>query len=183
MNNEIPDSFPAGWQALATGECPQPGDIHISGDGCKQVLSAFHSLHPVRSTTDSERVYRKILVPHPGDLDNAGAGVSEDTKAKTYDDGKPPLAQIPWAAIRELSMVQLYGAKKYNDYNNYRKGMEITRNLSCALRHISEYVDGRDNDPESGRSHLGHALCRIAFVLQNLADGVAIDDRYKKDQP
>ena len=40
-------------------------------------------------------------------------------------------------------------------------------------------MNGIDLDSESGRSHLGHAMCRIAFVLQNIKDGVAIDDRYK----
>ena len=100
-------------------------------------------------------------------------------KAKTYDAGKEPLAWLPWAAIDELSRVQQYGHGKYSDFNNYRKGMEVSRNLSCALRHIRDYLNGVDADHESGRNPLAHALCRIAFVLQNLHDGVALDDRYK----
>ena len=100
-------------------------------------------------------------------------------KAETYDDGKLPLAWLPWAAIDEMSRVQMYGHGKYKDFNNYRKGMEVSRNLSCALRHIRDYLDGADKDHESGLNPLGHAMCRIAFVLQNLKDGVAIDDRYK----
>ena len=100
-------------------------------------------------------------------------------KALTYDDGKEPLAHLPWAAIDELSRVQQYGHNKYKDFNNYRKGMEVSRNLSCALRHIRSYLCGVDLDPESNLPHLAHALCRIAFVLQNLHDGTAIDDRYK----
>ena len=101
-------------------------------------------------------------------------------KALTYDDGKEPLANLPWAAIDELSRVQAYGHTKYKDFNNYRKGMEVTRNLSCALRHIRDYLNGKDVDHESGLNPLAHAMCRIAFVLQNLEDGVAHDDRYKK---
>ena len=100
-------------------------------------------------------------------------------KAQTNDEGKEPLAQLPWAAIRELSKVQAFGHKKYGDFNNYRKGMEVSRQLSCALRHISEYMDGSNADEESGLNPLAHAFCRLAFVLQNIHDGVAIDDRYK----
>lgn len=100
-------------------------------------------------------------------------------KALTYDDGKAPLAQLPWAAIEGLAHVQAYGHKKYKDFNNYRKGMEVSRNLSCALRHIKEYMEGHDVDAESGRNPLEHALCRLAFTLQNIHDGTAIDDRYK----
>jgi hypothetical protein len=99
-------------------------------------------------------------------------------KALTYDDGKPPLSRVPWAAVYAMSRVQAYGHKKYKDFDNYRKGMEVTRNLSCALRHIAEYIDGHEIDPESGEPVLAHAMCRIAFVLQNLADGKAIDDRF-----
>ena len=100
-------------------------------------------------------------------------------KALTYDEGKAPLAYVPWAAIDEMAMVQAYGHKKYKDYNNFRKGMEVGRNLSCAIRHIRDFMDGNDLDSESGRSHLGHAMCRLAFVIQNIKDGTAIDDRYK----
>lgn len=100
-------------------------------------------------------------------------------KAKTYDEGKAPLAYLPWAAINELAMVQSYGQKKYGDFYNYRKGMEVGRNLSCAIRHIRDYMEGHNVDHESGLNPLGHALCRISFVLQNIADGTHIDDRFK----
>jgi hypothetical protein len=103
-------------------------------------------------------------------------------KALTYDQDKPPLAYLPSAALREISMVQEYGARKYGTTDNFRQGMEVRRNLSCALRHIYEYLDGNDLDNESGRNHLAHAACRLMFVLQNIKDGVAVDDRYRKDK-
>ena len=106
-----------------------------------------------------------------------------DEKAKTNDEGKAPLAVLPWAAIEELALVQAYGHKKYGDFHNYRKGMEVSRNVSCALRHIKAFMDGETNDSESGRPHLAHALCRLAFVLQNQHDGTAIDDRFVKTAP
>ena len=74
-------------------------------------------------------------------------------------------------------MVQAYGHKKYGDTYNYLKGMEVTRNLSCALRHIFAYLDRDDIDKESGQSHLAHATCRLLFAIQNIHDGTAIDDR------
>lgn len=132
---------------------------------------------------DGFRVYR--LNPVPTHLDHLEdkpipAPAMATAKAQTYDNGKAPLAYLPWEAVKEVAQVQAYGHAKYKDYNNYRKGMEIGRNLSCAVRHIAEYMEGHDLDAESGRSHLAHAACRIMFVLQNLHDGVAIDDRYQK---
>lgn len=102
-------------------------------------------------------------------------------KALTFDQEKSPLAYLPWAGIDEVAHVQAYGAKKYGDFYNYRKGMEVGRNLSCAIRHIRAYMEGENLDKESSRSHLAHACCRLLFTLQNLHDGTAIDDRYKKD--
>jgi hypothetical protein len=101
-------------------------------------------------------------------------------KALTADSGKAPLAYLPWAGIDEVAHVQSYGQQKYGDFYNYRKGLEVGRNLSCAIRHIRAFMEGEDLDPESKRSHLGHACCRLLFTLQNLHDGSAIDDRYKK---
>lgn len=126
----------------------------------------------------------KDIPSGPKSMDSNGAWEtssqpSGSTKALTYDGGKAPLANIPWAAVEQMSIVQLYGHTKYKDFNNYRKGMEVTRNLSCALRHIKDYLEGHDTDPESSVSPLAHAMCRVAFVLQNIHDGTAIDDRYK----
>ena len=130
--------------------------------------------NPDNPTSKSLKIVPKML------RDKIVREASENTKARTYDEGKPPLAWLPWAAITELAKVQQYGHTKYKDFNNYRKGLEVSRNLSCALRHIRDYLSGVDVDAESGLSPLAHALCRVAFVLQNIADGVEIDDRYKK---
>lgn len=128
----------------------------------------------------TRREYTEMKVQCFDDLAIGSEVDKSQQKALTYDDGKEPLANLPWAAIDELSRVQAYGHTKYKDFNNYRKGMEVTRNLSCALRHIRDYLNGKDIDHESGLNPLAHAMCRIAFVLQNLEDGVAHDDRYKK---
>jgi hypothetical protein len=101
-------------------------------------------------------------------------------KALTYDDGKPPLANVPPEGLRAVARVQAYGHKKYGDFNNYRKGMEASRQMNCIVRHIMAYMDGEDNDKESGESHLAHAATRLMFALQNIKDGTMIDDRFKR---
>ncbi len=98
--------------------------------------------------------------------------------AKTDDANKPPLAFLPPEGIRAVARVQAYGHKKYGAFHNFRKGMEVSRNCSCAMRHIVAFMDGEDLDPEPGQTHLAHAACRLMFLMQNLKDGVAIDDRF-----
>lgn len=201
MDENLPKTI-AGYQHVEHGNVHY-GDIWVKdGTPYCQVSSIVVGVEVSQAENYAcgmGRIYRKIPVANPGDLDEAirerGAlsdkcvafskeydkeeAEREKDKAKTHDEGKPPLANLPWAGIREVAMVQLYGHKKYSDWNNYRKGMEVSRNLSCAIRHISEYMDGNNLDSESGRSHLAHAACRILFVLQNEKDGTAIDDRFK----
>jgi hypothetical protein len=103
-------------------------------------------------------------------------------KALTFDDGKPPLANLPWHGLRAVARVQLYGKRKYGDYYNYKKGLEASRNASCAVRHIAEWMDREDLDLESGENHLAHACCRLLFLLENIHDNKLIDDRYKEEE-
>lgn len=158
--------------------CPQ-------NDGEVQTSTPDDSIPPIeweyiRDNDDPNGEYWNMGNPSASTPNEAKVELPDDGKAKTYDDGKPPLAWLPWAGIRAVADVQAYGHSKYHDFNNYRKGMEVSRNLSCAMRHIGEYMEGNDLDKESKKGHLAHAACRILFVIQNLSDGTAIDDRYKK---
>ncbi len=124
---------------------------------------------------DGETKWQKLPMP-----DGQNFYIPMIEKAKTDDSEKPPLANLPWKALRKVSRVQAYGHKKYGSFHNFKQGMELSRNLSCAIRHISEFMDGIDLDKESGESHLAHAATRLLFALENIEDGTATDDRYKK---
>jgi hypothetical protein len=115
-----------------------------------------------------------------GDHSHSNKAQAVPEKALTYDDGKPALAHLPWDGIDALAKVQAFGHKRYGDFYNYKKGMEVSRNASCAIRHIRDFMKGLDRDAESGEHPLAHAAVRLLFVLQNIADGKAIDDRYSK---
>lgn len=189
----------AGFQLVCNG-ASRAGDLIIAtGYGLDSAFWEAEGKEPMRtgehgytSSSADFRVYRRNPQPQhfercaesseilPRAVEWKDAEPKAPAKARTDDAGKPALAHLPWAALDALAAVQGYGAAKYGDFNNYRKGMEVTRNLSCALRHIRDYLNGEDRDHESGQSPLAHALARIAFVLQNEADGVAIDDRYKQ---
>ena len=145
--------------------CPrQGGDRPLTQDERDAQETAAHNAVARAQEAQVQEIVKQTLAP----------------KAATYDDGKPPLACLPLKALREVALVQLYGHKKYGDFFNYRKGMEVSRNASCAMRHIADYMDGQDLDAESQRNHLAHAACRLLFMLENLAEGTAIDDRYGK---
>lgn len=186
--NTIPADL-AGYQNIVTGII-QPGDVLVTNTmRLKMWAPASYFGLPVEHCDHD--IYRKMECPrHEGQtnwekqraekFDPADYLEKPDNKAKTDDSKKAPLAKLPWKALRAVSGVQQYGHGKYGDYYNYKKGMEVSRQISCAIRHLSEYMDGNDLDSESGHNHLAHAATRILFALENVIEGTTIDDRYKK---
>jgi len=83
-----------------------------------------------------------------------------------YDDEKPRMHLLPPKATIEVAKVLTFGAQKY-DEDNWRKLENLqNRYTSGALRHIFAHMDGEKLDPESGISHLAHALCCLLFKLE-----------------
>jgi hypothetical protein len=103
--------------------------------------------------------------------------MSKPEDALKYDAGKVPLELLPKQAMDEIAKVLGFGASKYGR-DNWRKGMDWSRLIGAALRHITAFNDGEDIDPESGISHLAHAGCCISFLLAYQQLGLGRDDRY-----
>lgn len=96
-----------------------------------------------------------------------------------YDQGKPSISLIPVEALLGEAEVFDFGAKKYGKHN-FRLGMNHTRVLDAALRHILAIVRGEDLDPETGKPHWAHARCCLSMYAYFQAAGVGKDDRYHK---
>lgn len=103
---------------------------------------------------------------------------SEISAAVKFDGGKPRLSLLSRHALEETSRALDFGAKKYSAHN-WRKGFAWSRNLDAALRHIHAFQEGEDKDPESGISHLAHAMCNIMFLLEFEKTHPELDDRWK----
>lgn len=96
-----------------------------------------------------------------------------------YDSGKAPLSLIDRHALEDIAQVLAFGAKKY-DAHNWRKGIQYSRLLDAALRHLYAFADGEDTDPESGLSHVAHAGCCIVFLLGMQHSRPDLDDRHNR---
>jgi hypothetical protein len=92
------------------------------------------------------------------------ASPAEVNVARKDDKGKPPLSMIPREALEELAAGFAYGAKKYSRGNFRESAMAHSRLADAAMRHIVAMANGEDIDPESGNSHLSHALCSLAML-------------------
>ncbi len=82
-----------------------------------------------------------------------------------YDEGKLRYSLVPPVATKALAEVLSFGAIKYapNSWQTVKGGEE--RYLDALYRHLEAYRDGESNDPDSGLSHLAHAITNVAFLL------------------
>ena len=92
-------------------------------------------------------------------------------------DTKPPLHLIPPAAEILEAVVMGLGARKYGPFNWRSSSIRATVYIAAARRHLAQWLDRQDDDPESGVSHLAHARACLGILLDALATGHLIDDR------
>lgn len=98
---------------------------------------------------------------------------------KKFDGGKAPLDLIPYEALEGIAKVLDFGCKKY-DRANWANGIQFSRLISAAQRHLGAYNSGQDIDPESLINHVHHAACNLAFLAWMLQHRPDMDDRWFK---
>ena len=81
-------------------------------------------------------------------------GAVRDTR-----EGKGRYDLLPWQAIHKLAIHCQEGAKKYGD-RNCERGIPISRLIDSGIRHLSQYMQGKKDEP-----HLRSALWNIAFAI------------------
>lgn len=114
---------------------------------------------------DREQIEKTFVV----DI-NGSAGRSDLGKLR-YD-------LLPPKVIEDLVTVLSGGAAKYGD-SNWRNdgGMAWSRCYASLMRHLQAWYQGQDTDPESGLSHLAHAMCNLTFLMEYERTNQQRDDR------
>lgn len=92
------------------------------------------------------------------------------------DAGKTAFEYISPEAMIELARVLEFGARKYAP-RNWEKGMAWGRVFGAMMRHAWAWWRGENNDPETGLSHMAHALCCAMFLLHYSIRRTGTDDR------
>lgn len=101
------------------------------------------------------------------------------------DAGKARYDLVPPEAIDALATVLTFGSKKYGD-RNWEQGMAWSRPFAALMRHAWAWWRGEQTDPETGYSHLWHAMCCVAFLIAYEARKSGQDDRWRvphEDRP
>ena len=99
-------------------------------------------------------------------------------KGKKFDQGKPRVSLLSSKALLELSKVMTYGESKYQSHN-WRNGFKWSRLMDAAERHILQYNSGERKDPETGLTHLVHAMANLMMLIEHEIEGLGEDDLWK----
>ena len=104
------------------------------------------------------------------------------------DGGKARMELIPPELLFAVADILTFGAAKYED-RNWERGMSWGRVFGALMRHMWAWWGGKgpttrsfllgELDAETGRSHLWHAGCCLAFLIAYEERGVGADDRAK----
>ena len=135
-------------------ECSNKHCFNWLPDNCCAYLTVCkHS--PVGSPKDEDFFSSKGLPP---------IALSKPPGLKD-DDGKPRYDLLPFEALEPVVRVLTYGAKKYGDDNWKLLENPKRRYFAACLRHVAAWGRGEETDPESGESHLAHAVCCLLYLL------------------
>lgn len=93
-----------------------------------------------------------------------------------YDGEKPMMHLVPTRFIRGMAEVFTFGASKYSAWN-WAEGIAYSRLYSALHRHMAEWWECKDTDPETGRNHLYHAGCCLAMLSEMQHIRPDLDDR------
>ena len=91
--------------------------------------------------------------------------LTDPTLGRKFDDDKLKWELVPFKEFSDVVHILTTGAKKYASDNwKYVKDGQ-NRYFSAVMRHIIAYRTGEKLDPESGKSHLAHAICSLLFLM------------------
>lgn len=96
-----------------------------------------------------------------------------------YDQEKSPMALLDAEFLEGVGNVLGFGARKYAAHN-WRNGIDVSRLISAAYRHLGAINRGEDIDPESGLEHAYHLGCCVMFLASMLKHYPEHDDRWKR---
>jgi len=99
-------------------------------------------------------------------IDEVKASQTATTGGRKFDGGKLEYGLLPPYALKATVDVLTLGAQKY-ERDNWKKVPDSKRRYFDAMqRHIWAWKEGEQNDPETGKNHLAHAMCCAMFLLE-----------------
>jgi len=95
---------------------------------------------------------------------------------------KPPLSTVPAPVIMEVGLAMMEGALKYGRHNYRVSGVRASVYYDATMRHLTDFWEGVDIDPDSGINHLSKAIASLIVLRDAQMNDMVTDDRPPKSK-
>ena len=86
---------------------------------------------------------------------------------RKFDGNKLKYGLLPPLALKATVEILTFGAQKY-ERDNWKKVPDSKRRYFDAMqRHLWAWKEGEQNDTETGKNHLAHAICCLMFLYEH----------------
>jgi len=96
---------------------------------------------------------------------------------------KPPITTVPMNVMSELGVAMMEGAIKYGKHNYRVSPVRASVYVDAAWRHLSNWWEGEDIDPDSELSHVIKAIASLTVIRDAMMQDSWYDDRPVKAKP
>lgn len=95
------------------------------------------------------------------------ASQTATTGGRKFDGNKLQYGLFPPLALKATVEILTFGAEKYEP-DNWKHVPDSKRRYFDALqRHLWAWKEGEQNDQETGKNHLAHAMCCLTFLYEH----------------
>jgi hypothetical protein len=102
------------------------------------------------------------------------ASQNATTGGRKFDGGKLQYGLLPPLALKATVEILTFGAEKYEPDNWKHVPDSKRRYFDAMQRHLWAWKEGEQDDPETGKNHLAHAMCCLMFLYEH-------DVKYSKE--
>lgn len=90
---------------------------------------------------------------------------------------KVPMSTVPAPVLMEVGLAMLEGARKYGRHNYRAAGVRASVYYDACMRHMMDWWEGEDIDPDSGLSHITKAIATLTVLRDSMIRQNWDDDR------
>jgi len=112
------------------------------------------------------------------DLEGSEQSSVKDTNPKdALGTAKVPFHCVSAKVMLELGLAMMEGGRKYGTHNYRKMGVRGSVYYNAAMRHMMDFWEGQDIDPDSGVHHIVKAIACMAILRDSQLMGNWEDDR------
>ena len=93
---------------------------------------------------------------------------------------KAPISVVSGPVLAEVGIGLLEGALKYGRHNYRVAGVRASVYHDATFRHLIDWWEGEDIDPDSDLNHVTKAICSLVVLRDAMIRDLMIDDRPPK---